>query len=201
MFTGIVEELGEVTELQKDNGNLFLTVTSNISENLKIDQSISHNGACLTVIETSNGKHKVCIIEESLRKTNLGGMKVGDVVNLERATTNQALLDGHIVQGHVDTTGEVSNIVEEEGSVILTVKHKVDKQFMTVEKGSICMNGISLTVLNSEIDQFSVAIIPYTWEHTNISKLKIGSLVNLEFDIIGKYLVKYLSNLDRYKNI
>lgn len=193
MFTGIIECLGEITELKTENDNLHLTITSPISHELKIDQSIAHNGVCLTVIRCDADSHTVTAIAETLQKTNLGELKKGDAVNLERCMQMNGRLDGHIVQGHVDQTAVCSNLREENGSWRFRFTYDATKGNVTVEKGSVCVNGISLTVVDSDKDSFSVAIIPYTYEHTNLKQVQVGSTVNLEFDIIGKYVAKLYS--------
>jgi len=192
MFTGIIETLGEVLLADFDKGNLNLTVASAISSELKIDQSVAHNGICLTVVALGNGTHTVTAIDETLAKTNLGTIKTGDLVNLERCMQMNGRLDGHIVQGHVDQTAECIALNELDGSWEYTFKYDSSKGNVTVEKGSICVNGISLTVVNSKEDSFSVAIIPYTHEHTNLKNVTVGSIINLEFDIIGKYVAKLM---------
>jgi riboflavin synthase len=192
MFTGIIESLGKVSALENSKGNLELWVSSPISSQLKIDQSVSHNGICLTVVELGEGKHRVTAIEETLRKTNLGAIKVSDTVNLERCMPANGRFDGHIVQGHVDQTGECISVKEENGSWLFEFRYKPNTQNIIVEKGSICINGISLTAFDAVDDRFKVAIIPYTFENTNIGSVKPGTLVNLEFDIIGKYVARLL---------
>lgn len=192
MFTGIIEDLGEIIKIEKDQHNIHFTIQSIISKELKIDQSVAHNGVCLTVVQCNNNDHTVTAIDETLNKTNLGSWKVGTKVNLERCMQMNGRLDGHIVQGHVDTTAECIDIKDEAGSWRFRFKHAKGKNFLTVEKGSICVNGISLTVVDSSDDAFSVAIIPYTYEHTNMHQLKIGDTVNLEFDIVGKYIAKMM---------
>lgn len=192
MFTGIIETLGTVTDLKHDRGNLHITVASSISNELKIDQSVAHNGVCLTVVASADGVHTVTAIEETLSKTNIGYFKIGDLVNLERCMQLNARLDGHIVQGHVDQTAVCTAYNPLEGSWEYTFEYHADKGNVTVEKGSICVNGISLTVVNSGPNYFSVAIIPYTWEHTNLQQVRQGSTVNLEFDIIGKYVARLM---------
>jgi len=187
MFTGIIETLGRVTELRKDRENLHIVVASPISDELKIDQSLSHDGVCLTVVEKGQGTHTVTAISETLKKSSLGQLKEGSLVNLERAMKLGDRLDGHIVQGHVDTTGECTEVKEEGGSWYYTFKYD-SKNNITIEKGSISINGVSLTVVDSEDGQFKVAIIPYTYENTNFQKIEKGTLVNLEFDMIGKYV-------------
>lgn len=190
MFTGIIETPGKVVELKKQDSNLDLKVSSAISNELKIDQSVAHNGICLTVVEVKDGWHRVTAIDETLKKTNLGFLQVGDIVNLERCMKIGDRLDGHIVQGHVDQTGECLSVEEQNGSWLYTFKYAPSVNNLVVEKGSICINGISLTAFNAKDNLFSVAIIPYTYEHTNIKQVKAGSLVNLEFDIIGKYVAR-----------
>jgi len=192
MFTGIIETLGKVVDLRQEQGNLHITMGSSISSELKIDQSVSHNGVCLTVVALADGKHTVTAIEETLKKTNLGQFKVGDLVNLERCMQMNARLDGHIVQGHVDQTAVCTGFKELGGSWEYTFEYDQAQGNVTVEKGSICVNGISLTVVNSKSNSFSVAIIPYTFEHTNLQQVRIGSTVNLEFDIIGKYVARLM---------
>ncbi|WP_028297020.1 riboflavin synthase [Olivibacter sitiensis] len=193
MFTGIIETLGYVEKIVQEQSNLHFTIKSAISDELKIDQSVSHNGVCLTVIGIEPGMHTVTAIEETLLKSNLSELKVGERVNLERCTIAGARLDGHIVQGHVDQTAICTHIENKDGSWLFTFKYDTAMRNITVEKGSIAVNGISLTVVNSEIDRFSVAIIPYTYEHTNLGKLREGDSVNLEFDIIGKYVSRLMS--------
>jgi riboflavin synthase len=193
MFTGIIETLGEVTNLRHDQGNLHITVESSISSELKIDQSVAHNGVCLTVVALADGKHTVTAIEETLDKTDLSLLKVGDPVNLERCMQMNGRLDGHIVQGHVDQTALCTEFKELDGSWEYTFEYDAVPGNVTVEKGAVCVNGISLTVINSKSNSFSVAIIPYTFEHTNLKQVCKGSIVNLEFDIIGKYVARLYS--------
>jgi len=192
MFTGIIETLGRVAELKHENGNVHITVESTIAHELKIDQSVAHNGVCLTVVAVADGLHTVTAIEETLNKSNIGRLKVGDLVNLERCMQMNARLDGHIVQGHVDQTAVCTGYNELDGSWEYTFTYDATKGNVTVEKGSICINGISLTVVNSQDNSFSVAIIPYTYEHTNLQHVREGSVVNLEFDIIGKYVARLM---------
>ena len=192
MFTGIIETLGTVTDLVHDQGNLHITVESSIAAELKIDQSVAHNGVCLTVIALADGKHTVTAIEETLNKTSIGHLQKGDLVNLERCMQMNARLDGHIVQGHVDQTATCIAFKELDGSWEYTFEYDAALGNVTVEKGSICVNGISLTVVNSKANSFSVAIIPYTFEHTNLQQVREGSKVNLEFDIIGKYVARLM---------
>ena len=192
MFTGIIETVGTVTRLERDAGNLHITVTSSLSDELKIDQSVSHNGVCLTVVALAPGEHTVTAIAETLLKSNLGGLAVGSSVNLERCTQVGSRLDGHIVQGHVDQTARCLAVEDQNGSWLYTFQYDEVAGNVTVEKGSITVNGISLTVVNSQQDRFSVAIIPYTHEHTNLGQVKAGDTVNLEFDIVGKYVARLL---------
>ena len=192
MFTGIIETLGKVTALRKDRENLHISINSSISDDLKIDQSVAHNGVCLTVVDLKPGEHTVTAIAETLTKTNLGELKTGDLLNLERCMQMNGRLDGHIVQGHVDQTAVCIQRKENEGSWEYTFEYDPSDGNITVEKGSVCVNVISLTVVNSEKNSFSVAIIPYTFENTNLQKIVIGSTVNLEFDIIGKYVSRLM---------
>ncbi len=192
MFTGIIETLGTITHLQTEQSNLHLTIQSAIANELKIDQSVAHNGVCLTVVKLTENTHTVTAIHETLQKTNLGNLKVGDLVNLERCMQMNGRLDGHIVQGHVDQTAKCIALKEDNGSWIYTFEYDEKKGNVTVEKGSVCVNGISLTVVNSKENTFSVAIIPYTYEHTNLQSVKPNDLVNIEFDIIGKYVAKMM---------
>jgi len=190
MFTGIIETIGRVSNLKKDQDNLEIIIESDLSNELKIDQSVAHNGVCLTVVAVTEGTHTVTAISETLNKSNLGKIKKGDLLNLERCMQMNGRLDGHIVQGHVDQTGICTEVIEKNGSWEYTISYDAAIGNITVEKGSICVNGISLTVVNSKENSFSVAIIPYTYEHTNMKSLKIGDTVNLEFDIIGKYVAR-----------
>jgi len=192
MFTGIIESLGTVEKIVPEGSNIHFDIRSDISGELKIDQSVSHDGACLTVVGGSDGMHRVTAISETLEKTALGSWKPGRTVNLERCMSADGRFDGHIVQGHVDTIGEVADITEEDGSWRFYIKHPEHADFVTVPKGSITINGVSLTVVDSSPDRFSVAIIPYTYEHTTFKDLKAGDKVNLEFDIIGKYVREML---------
>ena len=192
MFTGIIENLGVVKNLKRDNGNLHITVQSKLTPELKIDQSVAHNGVCLTVVDLHENSYTVTAIDETLKKTNLGQLHTGDAVNLERAMILGSRLDGHIVQGHVDQTATCRSIAEEDGSWIFTFEYDPNLQNVTIEKGSITINGVSLTVVNSKINQFSVAIIPYTYKHTTFKDFKVGTVVNLEFDVIGKYVKRLL---------
>lgn len=188
MFTGIIESLGKIERIEQEAGNVHFTIASPISSELKIDQSVSHNGVCLTVVALPSGAHTVTAIHETLQKTNLSDWQVGALVNLERCMPAHGRFDGHIVQGHVDQTARCVSVEEEAGSWRYRFAFDPSKGNLVVEKGSICVNGVSLTVVDAAIDAFSVAIIPYTYEHTNFKTLQVGSLVNLEFDIIGKYL-------------
>ena len=192
MFTGIIETLGEVGNLEKDGGNLHLTIKSALSAELKIDQSVAHNGVCLTVVSLSDDTYTVTAIAETLQKTNLNNLAVGDRVNLERAMILGARLDGHLVQGHVDQTGVCTNVREKDGSWFFSFSYDAEKGNPTIEKGSITIDGTSLTVVDSGISTFSVAIIPYTYEHTRFNTYRKGTVVNLEFDVIGKYVAKLM---------
>lgn len=187
MFTGIIESLGEIAHLTKEGENLHIEIKSSLTQELKIDQSVSHNGVCLTVVEIKNNTYIVTAIKETLDKTSLKCLEKGSLVNLERAMKMGDRLDGHIVQGHVDGVAKCTNIKEVDGSWVYTFEYKND-EFSTVEKGSITVNGVSLTVVNSKKGEFSVAIIPYTFENTSFKGIELGDKVNLEFDIIGKYV-------------
>ncbi len=191
MFTGIIESLGTITKIEKEGTNVHFTIDSSISKDLKIDQSLSHNGVCLTVTAQNNDSHTVTAIEETLLKTNLGTWAVGDKVNLERAMVAGGRLDGHMVQGHVDTTGVCIGREDRDGSWFFTFQYKPTPQYILVDKGSICVNGVSLTVISPSDDTFSVAIIPYTFENTTFQDIQLDSIINLEFDIIGKYMARY----------
>ena len=190
MFTGIIEAFGKVVNLKKDQENLHLRLDSPLTRELKIDQSLAHNGVCLTVVDTSGDQYTVTAIQETLEKTNLGKLKIGDLVNLERAMMMNSRLDGHIVQGHVDQTGFCSGIDFRQGSWFFDFEYNQDQKNITIEKGSICLNGVSLTVVKSNLNKFSVAIIPYTYDHTNFHQIQKGDAVNIEFDMIGKYISK-----------
>jgi riboflavin synthase len=190
MFTGIIETLGGISAITQEGSNVHFTIQSPISEDLKIDQSVAHNGVCLTVVAVENGSHTVTAIEETLQKTDLGTWKLDTKINLERCMQMNGRLDGHIVQGHVDQTAVCIKRSELDGSWEYRFKYDPGKGNVTVEKGSICVNGISLTVVGSADDEFSVFIIPYTHEHTNLQDVYVDDLVNLEFDIIGKYVAK-----------
>lgn len=194
MFTGIIEELGIVTSLQTNKENLDITIQANFTSELKIDQSIAHNGVCLTVVSINEDMYTVTAIKETLDKTNLNTLAVGTIVNLERGMKLGDRLDGHIVQGHVDQTATCKAITEADGSWYFTFDYDPSLNNITIEKGSVTVNGVSLTVVNSKKNEFSVAIIPYTYEHTNFNTFKEGSVVNLEFDVIGKY-VKRITEL------
>tara|TARA_B110000285_G_scaffold67404_1_gene77409 strand:- start:5609 stop:6187 length:579 start_codon:yes stop_codon:yes gene_type:complete len=188
MFTGIIEGLGIVKTIEKEGENIHFTIDADFTDELKIDQSVAHNGCCLTVVEINNREYVVTAILETLEKTNLGQWGVGTKVNLERCMIMNGRLDGHIVQGHVDTTATCANIEDQDGSYKFSFEY--DSADVTVEKGSVTVNGTSLTVVDSKDKGFSVCIIPFTWEHTNFHQLKIGDQINLEFDIIGKYVAK-----------
>lgn len=194
MFTGIIETVGELLEVKKVKTNLEIQVKTNLVGELHVDQSISHNGICLTVEEISGNSYKLTAINETIQKTSIKYWKPGDLVNLERCMSIDGRLDGHIVQGHVDQTGEILSIKDMDGSKLMKIGYKNHEGVnITVEKGSITLNGISLTVFESNDDNFSVAIIPYTWENTNLKRLKTGDTLNLEFDILGKYVQKLMS--------
>ena len=190
MFTGIIESLGIIKDIQKENENLHITISSSITNELKIDQSVAHNGVCLTVIAIENDTYTVTAIKETIEKTNVGDWRGSDVVNLERAMKLGDRLDGHIVQGHVDQIGVCKSIEETDGSWKFTFEYDKTLNNLTIEKGSITVNGVSLTVVDSKINEFSVAIIPYTFQHTNFNTFKVGTKINLEFDVIGKYVTK-----------
>ena len=192
MFTGIVETIGKIVLLEKENSNLHLTIESNFTNELKIDQSVAHNGVCLTVVKIENDYYTVTAIKETLDKSNLGQLVEGDIVNLERAMKLGERLDGHIVQGHVDQTAVCTSMEETNGSWLFTFEYQQNLENITIEKGSITVNGVSLTVVNSKKKSFSVAIIPYTYENTSFKMLKVGSIVNLEFDVIGKYVSRIM---------
>lgn len=197
MFSGIVEEAAQVVALQSDKGNLHLTMRCSFVNELKIDQSVAHNGVCLTVVSMTDDTYTVTAIKETLERSNLGNLKVGDKVNVERSMLMNGRLDGHIVQGHVDQTAICAEVKEADGSWYYTFEYAFDKEmarqgYMTVEKGSVCVNGVSLTVCNSRQDSFQVAIIPYTHDNTNFCQIEKGTVVNLEFDIVGKYISKMM---------
>jgi riboflavin synthase len=190
MFTGIIENLGKVKSITKKESNLNFQIQSTLTNQLKVDQSISHNGVCLTVTKINSNNYEVTAIEETIKKTNLGNLNIGSVINLERAMKIDQLLDGHIVQGHIDQTGECSQVKTQNGSWIYTFEYDNSKKNITIEKGSIAVNGVSLTVLDSKKSSFSVAIIPHTYKNTNFHKIIKGEIVNLEFDVLGKYIAK-----------
>ena len=192
MFTGIIENMAEVIDVQTNKNNLDILFKCDLLSELKVDQSISHNGVCLTVADISNGTYLVNVVKETIDKSNFSSLKVGDKVNIERSMMINDRLDGHIVQGHVDQIAKCVSIEEQGGSYNMSFKYEKSDN-ITVEKGSICVNGISLTVCNSKENTFSVAIIPYTWDNTNLKNIKVGDTVNLEFDIVGKYIAKLLS--------
>ena len=192
MFTGIIENMAEVVDVKANKNNLDITFKSDLLSELKVDQSISHNGVCLTVADISNETYLVNVVKETIDKSNFDSLRAGDMVNVERSMKLNDRLDGHIVQGHVDQIAECVSIDEQGGSYVMTFKYKKSEN-ITVEKGSICVNGISLTVCNSKENTFSVAIIPYTWDNTNLKNINVGDTVNLEFDIVGKYIAKLLS--------
>ena len=198
MFSGIVEEAAKIVGLEKENGNLHLTVKCSFTDELKIDQSVAHNGVCLTVVKLpGDGTYTVTAIQETLDRSNLGVLNVGDSINLERSMLMNGRLDGHIVQGHVDQTAKCVEVREADGSWYYTFKYDFNREmaaqgYVTVEKGSVTVNGVSLTVCNSQPDSFQVAIIPYTHDHTNFNEIKEGSIVNIEFDIVGKYLSRMM---------
>ena len=195
MFSGIVEEAAKVVAIEKEQDNLHITMDCSFVNELKIDQSISHNGVCLTVVRKTDTSYTVTAIRETLIKSNLGGLQIGDKVNLERSMLLNDRLDGHIVQGHVDQTAECTAVEEADGSWYFTFEYDPTKGNLTVEKGSIAVNGVSLTVVNSQDGSFQVAIIPYTYGCTNFHQFKPGTIVNLEFDIIGKYVARILQNM------
>lgn len=198
MFSGIIEEAAEVVALRKEQENLHLTLKCSFVNELKIDQSVAHNGVCLTVVDKTNETYTVTAIKETLDRTNLGKLETGSKVNLERSMMMNGRLDGHIVQGHVDQTAKCIDVTEADGSWYFTFEYKQDKEmakrgYMTVDKGSVTVNGVSLTVCNPTDNSFQVAIIPYTYEHTNFHQIKKGTIVNIEFDIIGKYVSRMMS--------
>ena len=189
MFTGIIEQIAEVVKVESEGSNVHISLKSTITSELKIDQSVAHNGVCLTVVKINGDEYVVTAIKETLDKSNIGLLEVGSKVNIERCLKLGGRLDGHMVQGHVDQTAKCSEVRKENGSYVYTFNHK-ESDNMTVEKGSVCVNGISLTVVNSKDTSFSVAIIPYTHEHTNFHEFKEGTVVNIEYDILGKYISK-----------
>ena len=191
MFTGIIESLGKVTNVKVDRGNIDFTIESEISSELKIDQSVSHNGVCLTVTETTDNTHTVTAVKETLEKSSLGSFSVDDLINLERAMKLGERLDGHLVQGHVDGVAKCIDVSINDGSWIYKFEFDIANEMLLIEKGSICINGVSLTVFDIEKNTFKVTIIPYTYENTQFKKLKEGDMVNIEFDMIGKYLARF----------
>lgn len=191
MFTGIIETIAKVSKMEREGTNLHLTFESDLSSELKIDQSLSHNGVCLTVIALQENAYTVTAVEETLIKSNLGQLKVGDHVNIERALLYKGRLDGHIVQGHVDATGKCHEIENLNGSWRFTFEYTPTEEHLLVDKGSICINGVSLTVVDPIENLFSVAIIPYTFENTTFRYIRVGDTINLEFDILGKYIARY----------
>lgn len=198
MFSGIVEEFATVTGIEKEQENVHFTLSCSFVDELKIDQSVAHNGVCLTVVSIADGKYVVTAMKETLDRSNLGVLKVGDKVNVERSMRMNGRLDGHIVQGHVDQTAECVAKIDQQGSYTFCFKYDVDKEMMkkgylTVDKGSVTVNGVSLTVCNSQNDSFEVNIIPYTYDNTNFHQIEVGTKVNLEFDIIGKYIARLQS--------
>jgi riboflavin synthase len=198
MFTGIIEHLAQVKQLKREGGNLHITFTSPVTHELKIDQSVAHNGVCLTVVQIEDNAYRVTAIAETLQRTNLSQLAVGDMVNLERCMAANGRFDGHIVQGHVDLTAICHEVKETDGSWYFSFTYTpAEQHHVTVEKGSVCINGVSLTVVESKEGFFSVAIIPYTFEHTNFKQLKAGDAVNIEFDVIGKYVARMLQQAGR----
>ena len=192
MFTGIIEEIGKIVRIEREQANLHLYVKSSFTNELKIDQSVAHNGVCLTVVAIDGDVYQVTAIAETLAKTHLSSLQVGDAVNLERGMLLNTRLDGHIVQGHIDQTGTCTAIQEEAGSTRFTFQYDPSTGNVVIEKGSITVNGVSLTVIDATRDSFSVAVIPYTLAHTNLQHLQIGNIVNLEFDVIGKYVARLI---------
>lgn len=193
MFTGIIEDLGTVQSVLTEEKNKHITITCSFTSELKIDQSVAHNGVCLTVVSINNNEYTVTAINETLEKSNLNNWQKGDIINLERAMVLGSRLDGHIVQGHIDQTAICTDIKEEKGSWVFTFEYSSKTGNVTIEKGSITVNGVSLTVVNSKENQFSVAIIPYTYKHTNFHTFKIGTQVNIEFDVLGKYVARFMN--------
>lgn len=191
MFTGIIKELGVVQKIEKEGSNIHVTIEAEMTKELNVDESVAHNGVCLTVVAINNNQYTVTAIEETMLKTNLGAWIVGTEVNLERAMIMNARLDGHIIQGHVDKTGTCTAIKEVDGSWYFTFEYEETEEHLLVDKGSVCVNGTSLTVVDPTDNHFSVAIIPYTFEETVFRNMKVGDAVNLEFDILGKYIAKY----------
>lgn len=200
MFTGIIEEVGKVSSIQQEGSNYHFFIEAQLANSLKIDQSVAHNGVCLTVVNCTAKNYQVTAIKETLDKTNLGSWKVGTPINLERGMRMNAHLDGHIVQGHVDQTATCTDVKVEDGSWVFSFEYHPNLQNVTIEKGSITVNGVSLTVVNSGLNTFSVAIIPYTYQHTNFNSLQKGDVVNLEFDVIGKYVKRLLELQGRFSD-
>jgi len=197
MFTGIIETLGTVTAIESNGTNKSFHIESSITHELKIDQSVAHNGVCLTVVNINGNVYTVTAIDETLKRTNLGLLTVGDKINLERCLPANGRLDGHFVQGHVDLTAICTEVKDENGSWVFKFEYDKSSDQYTVQKGSVCVNGVSLTVVESETGMFSVAIIPYTYEHTNFNSFKVGSKVNIEFDILGKYMIAYMKRMQK----
>jgi len=197
MFTGIIETLGTVTAIESNGTNKSFQIESSITYELKIDQSVAHNGVCLTVVNINGIKYTVTAIDETLKRTNLGLLTVGDKINLERCLPANGRLDGHFVQGHVDLTAICTEVKDENGSWVFKFEYDKSSDQYTVQKGSVCVNGVSLTVVESETGMFSVAIIPYTYDHTNFNSFKVGSKVNIEFDILGKYMIAYMKRMEK----
>ena len=193
MFTGIIETIGTVTNIETEGTNYHFTIEADLAKEVKIDQSVAHNGVCLTVVQCDEKEYVVTAIQETLDRSSLGEWKVGSLINLERAMKANARLDGHFVQGHVDTTGKCVNVESVDGSWYYTFEYQPTEEHLLVDKGSVCINGVSLTVVHPVNNQFSVAIIPYTYEHTNFKTLQAGDTVNLEFDVIGKYIATYVT--------
>lgn len=191
MFTGIIEATGVVKKIEQEGSNFHFHIQSPISDQLRVDQSLAHDGVCLTVVAVSGDTHVVTAIEETMQRSNLGALRAGSLINLERAMAANGRLDGHIVQGHVDTTGVCTKVEERDGSWYYHFSYELRPEHLLVDKGSICINGVSLTVVSPQDDQFSVAIIPYTYENTNFKTIRMGDKVNLEFDILGKYIARY----------
>lgn len=191
MFTGIIEQLGKIEKIEEKGDNLTFHITSTLAPQLSVDESVCHNGICLTVEEKEETFYTVTAIYETLKKTNAGTWQIGDIINLERAMKYNGRLDGHIVQGHVDDTAQCIKMEEKEGSTQFTFQFHPQFVALIIEKGSVCLNGVSLTVFDVQKDQFTVAIIPYTFNHTNFKQIKMGSVVNIEFDVIGKYILRY----------
>jgi riboflavin synthase len=200
LFTGIIETLGTVKKVTREQSNIHFEIVSDLSHELKVDQSVSHNGVCLTVTALEqypdgSTAHRVTAIDETLQRTNLGHWQVGSLVNIERCLPMNGRLDGHIVQGHVDTLATCVSVEDRGGSWVFTFRYTLTPEHILVDKGSVCLNGVSLTVVNPVADTFSVAIIPYTWEHTNFKTIQVGDTVNIEFDIIGKYIARYMAQI------